>query len=66
MKGQQDFVTELKKLNTTISMIPPGGTGYVQVCNSFTNKKIKELISEIEEAYYDLYEAESKAGKVTV
>ena len=47
-------------------MIPAGGTGYVQVCDRFANKKIKELISEIEEAYYDLYEAESKAGKVTV
>ena len=47
-------------------MILARGTGYIQVYNRFTNKKIKELISEIEEAYYDLYEAESKAGKVTV
>ena len=65
-KDEDDFVTELKSLNTTISMIPAGGTGYIQVCNGFANKKIKELISEMEEAYYDLHEAEFKAGKVTV
>jgi hypothetical protein len=26
-------------------MVPPSKTGYVQVCNSFANKKIKKLIS---------------------
>ena len=66
MKGQQDFVTELKKLNTTISMIPPGGTGYVQVCNSFTNKKIKELIRDYKSVYYDQNEAKWKASKFTI
>jgi bacterioferritin-associated ferredoxin len=34
-------------------MVPFGGTGYVQVCNGFANKKIKELISEQEEIHYD-------------
>ena len=53
-------------MNTIVSMIPAGRTGYVQVYDSFTNKKIKELISEIEEAHYNLYEAEYKAGKFTV
>ena len=47
-------------------MILAGGTGYVQVCDGFTNKKIKELILEIEEAHYDLYEAEFKAGKFSI
>ena len=47
-------------------MIPASGTGYIQVCDSFTNRKIKELISVMEEAHYDLYEAEYQAGKFTV
>jgi hypothetical protein len=47
-------------------MVPPGGTGYVQVCDGFANKKIKELISELEEIHYDQHEAEWKAGKFTV
>lgn len=65
-KAQDDFIAELKKLNTTVSMVPAGGTGYVQVCDGFANKKIKELISEMEEAHYDLHEAEFKAGKFSV
>jgi hypothetical protein len=51
-------VAELKKINTTILMVPPGGTGYVQVYNGFANKKIKELISERAELYYGLNEAQ--------
>jgi hypothetical protein len=47
-------------------MIPAGGTSYVQVCDGFANKKIKELISAMEEAHYDLYSAEYEAGKFTV
>ena len=66
VKAQDDFITELKKLNTTVLMILAGGTGYVQVCDGFANKKIKELISEMEEAHYDLYEAEFKAGKFSI
>jgi hypothetical protein len=49
-----------------VLIVPSGGTGYVQVCNSFANKKIKELISEQEEIHYDQYEAEWKASKFTV
>jgi hypothetical protein len=56
-------VEELKKLNTTVSMVPPGATGYVQVLDSFANKKIKKLIQEQEEAYYDKHKAEFQAGK---
>ena len=36
------------------------------MCDGFANKKIKELISEIEEAYYDLHKAKFKAGKFSV
>jgi hypothetical protein len=61
--GEESFVEELKKLNTTVSMVPPGATGYVQVLDGFANKKIKELIREQEEAYYDEHEAEFQAGK---
>jgi hypothetical protein len=56
-------VEKLKKLNTTVSMVPPGATGYVQVLDGFANKKIKELIREQEEAYYDEHKAEFQAGK---
>ena len=47
-------------------MVPPSGTGYIQVLDSFYNKKIKDLIWEQEEVFYDIYEAEFKAGKFTV
>jgi hypothetical protein len=47
-------------------MVPANKTGYVQVCDSFANKKIKELISKIEEAYYNLHKTEFKAGKFIV
>jgi hypothetical protein len=65
-QAEEDFVGELKKLNTTISMVPPGATGYVQVCDGFPNRKMKELISEREEIHYDLHEDEWRAGKYSV
>jgi hypothetical protein len=65
-RAQDDFISELKKLNTTVSMILAGATGYVQVCDGFANRKIKELILAMEEAHYDLHEAEYQAGKFTV
>ena len=40
-----------------ISIILPRGTGYIQVYNSFTNKKIKELIHNYKSIYYDQNEA---------
>ena len=66
LKVQEDFITELKKLNCMILMVSAGATGYVQVCNRFTNRKIKEVISEREEIYYDQYEDQWRAGKFTV
>jgi hypothetical protein len=47
-------------------MVPSGATGYVQVCDGFPNKKMKELISEREEIHYDLHEDEWRAGKYSV
>jgi hypothetical protein len=47
-------------------MISPGGTGYVQVCDTTANQLIKKFISESEEAYYDSYEMEYKTGRFTV
>ena len=63
---EEDFVTELKKLNCTISIVPPGATGYVQVLDGFANRKIKQLIREEEEAFYDDHEDEFKAGKFSM
>jgi hypothetical protein len=57
-QAKEDFVAELKKLNTTISIVPSRATGYIQVCDGFPNKKIKELISEREEIHYDLHKDE--------
>ena len=45
-QAEEDFVIKLKKLNIMISIVPPDVTSYVQVYNSFPNKKIKELISK--------------------
>jgi len=66
IKAQDDFVSELHNMNTTTSLIPPGGTGYVQVLDISINKLIKTKITEYEEAHYDLYEDKWKAGKFSV
>ena len=47
-------------------MIPSGGTGYVQVCDTTANQLIKKFISESEKAHYDLHKIEYKTGKFTV
>jgi hypothetical protein len=52
-KDKDDFVTKLKKLNCTISIVLADRTEYVQVLDSFCNKKIKKLISELEKIYYN-------------
>jgi hypothetical protein len=38
-------------------MVSLGSTGYVQVCDGFANKKIKELITKRKELYYNLNKA---------
>ena len=39
-------------------MIPASSTSYIQVLDLIINKKIKQLISEAEEAYYNLHKDE--------
>jgi hypothetical protein len=65
-QDDDDFVAELKKLNVTVSMIPGGGTGYVQVVDLLVNRLFKDILCEQEEAHYDLHEAEWRAGKFNV
>jgi hypothetical protein len=40
----EDFVDEFKKLNTTISVIPKGCTGYIQLLDVSINKIMKSII----------------------
>ena len=63
---EEDFVTELKKLNYMISIVPPGTTSYIQVLDGFMNRKIKQLIREEEEAFYDDHKDEFKASKFSM
>jgi hypothetical protein len=65
-QANDNFVAELKKLNVTISMIPGGGTGYVQVLDLLVNRLIKKIISDQEAAHYDIYEDEWRLGKFNV
>jgi hypothetical protein len=65
-RANDDFVSELKELNTSISMVPAGGTGYVQICDTVVNGTLKDLISEQEEIHYDLNEDKWRSGKFTV
>jgi hypothetical protein len=45
--------TEFKKLNVTLSLIPGGCTGYVQVLDVAINSLLKALIQELEEIHID-------------
>jgi hypothetical protein len=47
-------------------MIPSGGIGYVQVCDTTANQLIKKFILESEKAHYDSHEIEYKTGKFTI
>jgi hypothetical protein len=65
-KAEQDLYTELKKLNTTVLIIPGGYIGYVQVLDVSCNKIMKKLITEAKETHYDNYKAKYKANKFSV
>jgi len=58
-----DLVDEFKKLNTTISVIPGGCTGYVQPLDGSINKIMKSIIQQCEEDYYDANPEEYDEGK---
>ena len=49
-----------------ISIVPPGTTSYIQVLDGFMNRKIKQLIREEEEAFYDDHKDEFKASKFSM
>jgi hypothetical protein len=53
VKETESLVEEFKKLNTTISVIPGGCTGYLQPLDVSCNKIIKNIIRQCEEDHYD-------------
>jgi hypothetical protein len=59
----RDLVDEFKKLNTTISVIPGGCTGYVQPLDVSINKIMKSIIQQCEEDHYDANPEEYSEGK---
>ena len=48
-KAKEDFYTELAKLNTTVSIIPAGCTGYLQALDISCNRILKSYIRRAEE-----------------
>jgi len=64
-KMREDLKEELRIQNITSSIIPGGGTGFVQPLDICFNKLIKGLIREQEEEHWDKHQEEWKAGKFT-
>ena len=60
-KLQQELRDAFVKLNVTLSLIPGGCTGYVQVLDVLVNKLIKQYIEEYEDLWveqnFDLWES---------
>jgi hypothetical protein len=52
-KEANNLVDEFKKLNTTISVIPGGCTGYIQPLDVSINNIIDNIVKQCEEDYYD-------------
>ncbi len=50
---QQTLRDEFAKLNTTLSILPGGCTGYVQVLDFSVNRDIKRYIEEYEDEWID-------------
>jgi len=50
---QQELCNAFKKLNVTLSIIPGGYTGYIQVLNILINKLIKAYIEEYEDLWIE-------------
>jgi len=67
---QQELRDAFKKLNVTLSIIPGGYTGYVQVLdvliNKLINKLIKAYIEEYEDQWVEEHFDEWEAGKWSV
>jgi hypothetical protein len=64
-KIREDLKEELQLQNITSSIIPGGGTGYVQPLDISVNKLLKGLIRNQEEQHWDEHQEEWKAGKFT-
>ena len=60
---QQELRDAFKKLNVTLSIIPGGCTGYVQVLDVLINKLIKAYIEEYEDIWIEEHFDEWEAGK---
>jgi hypothetical protein len=52
-KEANNLVNELKKLNTTIFVIPSSCTSYIQLLNVLINKIVKNIIKQCEKDYYN-------------
>jgi hypothetical protein len=63
---QQKLRNELKKLNVTVSIIPGGCTGYVQVLDVTVNKIMKQYIKEFEDQWVDKHFNKWKASKFNI
>ena len=50
---QQELYNAFKKLNVTLSIIPGGYIGYIQVLNILINKLIKAYIEEYEDLWIE-------------
>jgi gluconate kinase len=65
-KLQKELKDEMAKLNITISIIPGGCTGYVQVLDVAVNKIMKQYIEEAEELHIEQNIEKWKSGKYSV
>ena len=65
-KLQQDLRDKLGRLKVTLSLIPGGCTGYVQVLNVLINKLIKAYIAEYEDEWIKENFEAWEAGKWSV
>jgi hypothetical protein len=62
-KEAEELVNEFKKLNTTISVILGGCTGYIQLLDVSVNKVMKSFIRQYEEDHYDANLGDWDEGK---
>jgi hypothetical protein len=65
-KVRQELRDELLKINTVTSIIPSGGTGYLQPLDISVNKIIKDCIKQFEEAHHKEHLEEWKTGKFSI